>query len=145
MSQLFTTEKVETIKNAPKVRIKTENLQEKDLWVNGLKKIITHNNRDGYEIGTYKCVKCGQEISVNKPLLGFDKWCACGGRLDLKDKMKRSQVEEIVSRQVAYACPKCGKIYRWPTDCCLAQGKLTPGEVFEFNIRRPRWPKLIAS
>ncbi len=136
MSDLKVRTKTLDEKNSPKVTINAEEPKEKELWVNGLKKTITHNSRQGYEIGTYKCLKCGQEQSVDKPLEGVSKYCSCGGRMVLKDVMKRGNVQDIVSREAAFVCPKCGRVYHYPVDCCVAKMKLTQAEMYEFNVPR---------
>ena len=129
-------QKTETI-DGPKVKFPVEKPQEKELWVSGLKKIITHNNKLGYEIGVYHCPRCKEELAVNKKLQGLEKFCPkCGKQMMIKDVMRQKVVKDIVSRQVAYVCPSCGKVYRWPVKCCVAKQKLTPAEMLEFNVGR---------
>jgi len=127
--------KHEILKNPVKVTIPIN----QPAWINGLKRVVSHNDRQGYQIGIYRCPKCQQEISFKHKPTMRDKWCPkCGKELKLQDVMPSSIVKDIVSRQLGYACPECGKVYRQPTDCCIAKSKLTLGEVIEYKINNPK-------
>lgn len=95
-------------------------MSEEVLTNNGLIQTIIHNDRKGYYLYTYKCLKCDEEYSYKRKLR---RNCKCGGELHLVDVMDKEKVQDIVSRQAQYTCPKCGKVSDIPIDCCLAYEK----------------------
>jgi DNA-directed RNA polymerase subunit RPC12/RpoP len=87
--------------------------------VNGLIQTIVHNDTEGYEIFNYVCKKCKQEVSFKKEEI-VNK-CKCGGGLKYVSTIDKETVQEIVSRQPNYTCPRCKKEYDTAVDCCIAK------------------------
>ena len=129
-------EKITTIEasEAPKIKfdLGTEEKPEKEEWIGGLKKLYLHNKEGvNKSIGIFKCGKCKDEVPVYEGE-GHSRLCACGGMFKLIDVIEKGVVKEITSRQVAYQCPKCGKVYGQPVNCCLPAQSLNIGEIRSF-------------
>lgn len=129
-------QKFETLKasEAPKVKFDLGSREntEKEEWIGGLKKLYLHNKGGrNKSIGIFRCAKCRQEVPVYEGE-GHSRVCACGGMFKLVDVIDRGIVKEITSRQVAYQCPQCGKVYGQSVDCCIPAKSLNVGEIRSF-------------
>lgn len=121
---------VSTVEGGQKVRVPIET-KEAPVWENGLLRTQVRGKPKKTEaIGVFRCSVCQEEREFFENE-GGNKWC-CEKKMDLVDIVERANVKEITSRQTAYKCPKCNKVYKWPADCCVAKGKLDIGEMREF-------------
>lgn len=98
--------------------------------VNGLIQTIIHNDKKGYYVYTYRCLKCDNEVSYKHKRRSN---CKCGGEMHLVNVIDKEKVQDIVSRETQYLCPKCGRVSRDPADCCLAYEKEIKQIVKEYN------------
>jgi ribosomal protein L44E len=129
-------QKFETLEasKSPKVKLDlgTAEKTDKDEWVGGLKKLYLHNKEGKKKaIGIFRCTKCKKEVASYEGE-GHSRICNCGGTFKLVDVIDQEIVSEITSREVGYQCPKCGRVYHQPVQCCVPAKSLNVGEIRSF-------------
>ena len=119
------------IKTNQKVKVKYVPPEKE--WQNGLVKKYVEQPSEGRAIGIFQCKNCKSELTIYEKS-GEERECPNCHSTNMKliDVISAGVVKDIKARAVAYECPVCRKVYKWPVDCCVAKQKLELGEIMEF-------------
>jgi DNA-directed RNA polymerase subunit RPC12/RpoP len=129
-SGILLKETIETLddKEAPKVKVAIPKKQPSESFINDMKMVQKREGVNADPIFVKGCLDCGREVT-NREI----ECPSCGGRrLKMKRIVPESTVKRIKGRVLAFQCPICLELYRFPVNCCVQKKALARGQVWEY-------------